>query len=105
MSNPNLYVSPERAAHGTDAVLRLVAQYVDQLRQAFHQQAAARPDALDWHRLEYEVANLLECRFNDVTGPQPTYCSFWRINGSLSETVFDALREEEPSRGRLTMRP
>ena len=101
MSNPNPSARAENAASGADVAVRLAAQYADQLRQAFHQQAAARPDALVWHRLEYDVADLLERRFNDTPAPTPMVPSLSKLDQALLQTVATALFKDDPTQRRV----
>ena len=101
MSNPKPSVRAGNAASGADVAVRLAAQYADQLRQAFHQQADARPDALVWHRLEYDAADLLERRFNDTPASTPMVPSLSELDQALLQTVAAALFRNDPTQRRV----
>ncbi|KAI95198.1 hypothetical protein T281_06915 [Rhodomicrobium udaipurense JA643] len=84
----------------TDALLRLVAQHADQLRQGFHNLVVNYYDALQWRRLEHDVADLLERRFDEVLDSRSQASSFAEFDEVLEQDVQNTLSRRDPSGSR-----
>ena len=97
MSHPRPTPRPAREPSHAGELRRVAAKNAHQLRQSFHQQAMARPNALAWRRLEDQVADLLERRHNDALSGEPMVPSLAELDQHLLHFVGFALKRDDPS--------